>query len=88
MDQQETMAMCDSCTKWQEQLLEDGDGSQVACDHLDQNDTNDEIMFHFSETVNEAKQETSGGGKKRKIVDGNDFILTKEFVCSRYVDSM
>ena len=89
MDQQEnkTMAMCDSCIKWQEQLLEDGDGSQVACDHLDQlqNDTNDddEIMLN-SEIINEAKQGISGRGKKRKMADENDFISIKEF--NKYVE--
>ena len=79
--------MCDSCKKWQEQLLEDGDGSQVTCDHLDDITDDDDVMVvsEVATALDKSKQGTSGVGKKRKIDEESDFISTKEF--DKYLES-
>ena len=59
---------CESCTKWQQRLIEAGDGSHIICTHLGDDDSN-------SMTTQQYDEEQSRVGEKRE----GKFISTTHF---------
>ena len=67
------MKLCDICQSHQEQLLEDGDGSQVICIHLSSEDSETVEKIDVVEVLPiECKSSSESLTKKRKEYSRND----------------
>ena len=63
--------LCDICQAQQERLLEDGDGSQVICDHsAHSSDTDDGVGDN---TAAVSSTETTSSSRKRKFLSREEF---------------
>ena len=74
---------CDSCIMYQDRLLEEGDGSQVVCTHMDDDDDSEADLptMKGSSSTNDTAGETSTMKKRKRDDDddGGDFINESEF---------